>query len=65
MGELKIGDVVTWRKATPSDAKHVPLGVAHCKILAFGESEDGKPAAMIEAMGQEVGALLADLHLED
>ena len=61
---LIVGDMVTWRKAVPPDAKTAPLGITHCKILSFGESEDGRPAAKIEVMGQEVAALAEDLHLE-
>jgi uncharacterized protein YijF (DUF1287 family) len=58
---MQVGDIVTWRKAGMPNA----IGVRGCKVLSLGTSEDGKPAALIEAMGQEVGALVEDLHLED
>lgn len=61
---LMAGDIVTWRKAPRPGSSVTPLGITGCKIISFGESEDGKPAALIEAMGQEVAALAEDLHRE-
>lgn len=60
---VKVGDVVTWRGKAKSD-KYEPLGVANCKVLEIGETSDGEPAALIEALGQQVGARLSDLYLE-
>lgn len=61
---IKPGDVVTWRSAAKPGSRNVPLGVANCRVLELGESEDGRPAAKIKAMGQEIGALLSDLHIQ-
>lgn len=60
--EINIGDVVTWRTASTKSIQ--PLGFANCKVVALGETEDKQPAAIIEVMGERVGALVADLHKE-
>jgi plastocyanin len=57
---IKVGDTVTWRKAGRPGFE--PLGVANCKVVAFGTTENGEPAATIEALGQEVNAYVKDLH---
>lgn len=62
---LKVGDMVRWQKDPGPDAKFVPLGVSHCKVIDFGTAENGEPAAVIEAMGERVNAYVKDLHPED
>ena len=59
---LKIGDLVTWRKASKPGSHILPMGVANCKILAFGISTEGRQVAMINAVGRKVGALVRDLY---
>jgi hypothetical protein len=63
MSKVQVGDLVTWRKAGRPGFE--PLGIANCKVIELGESEGGEPAALIEAMGQQVGALIRDLHPQD
>ena len=60
--DIKIGDLVTWREA-PTE-RFDPLGVAHCKVIAFGTAENGESAATIEEWGQQVNAYVKDLHPE-
>lgn len=51
---VKIGDIVTWRHSKsasmkrPEGQRHEPLGIAGCEVLAFGEAEDGRPAAKLK-----------------
>ena len=61
---LAAGDIVTWRQTPKPGSTIAPLGVTGCKVLSFGFDTEGRPAAEIEAMGQKVGALVSDLHLE-
>lgn len=58
---VRVGDIVTWRKA---GHKHA-IGVARCEVLELGQDEHGKPAALILALGQMVGALVEDLHHDE
>ena len=55
---IEVGDIVTWRSAPNA------LGIANCKVLKLGEDEHGNPAALIDALGQQAGALIAHLHHE-
>ena len=61
---FRVGDTVTWRRAPKVDATFASMGVSGCRIVGFGETETCETAAAIEAMGQTVGALVADLHPE-
>lgn len=61
MSEIHIGDFVTWKSAEHPNA----LALKHCKVVEFGVDEQGRPAAMIEAFGNPVGALMKDLTRED
>ena len=69
--DIKVGDTVTWRAGgKPSKGTgSMPIGIANCQVLEIGEAEGGKPAAMIKLphpMGpQPVGAILADLYVDD
>ena len=60
--QLQVGDLVTWRQEPKPGSNIEPLGVANCEILAFGRTSEGQEAALIYAMGHEVGALVRDLH---
>jgi len=63
---IKVGDTVTWGKAHAASKGLDPLGVAGCKVVKLGESEDGEPAALIAVFGGGTcGALLADLHKDE
>jgi len=74
---IRVGDIVTWRQGKsasmkrPEGQRHMPLGIAGCEVLAFGEDENGEPAAKIKlpsvfAAGYdqiaEANAYLADLE---
>lgn len=61
---IKVGDVVTWQpKPRPTIQ---PLGIRGVTVLELGETEDGKPAALVDAgypFGK-IGVLVEDLHKE-
>lgn len=63
--KLRVGDTVTWRNAPKPGTSIVPVGVTGCKIISFGVDENGRDAALIEVLDQQVGAWLDDLHPED
>lgn len=62
--EIKVGDVVTWQpKPRPTIQ---PLGIRGVTVIELGESEDGKPAAIVRAgVFGEIGVLLEELHHEN
>lgn len=55
---VEVGDVVLWRDHSNPHA----LGIANCEVVELGQDKDGNPVAMILALGEKVGALVADLH---
>lgn len=66
-----VGDTVTWRSGKSTHrGRGIPIGIANCRVLGFGVSEDDKPAATIklprqylgENWPETVGALVADLE---
>jgi hypothetical protein len=58
MDGFKVGDIVVWRSAEHPNA----LAICNCEVLELGEDEHGNPAALINALGKQVGALIKDLH---
>jgi hypothetical protein len=65
MTEIKVGDIVTWRSGKSKTKGFMPMGISGCKVIGFGEAENGKPAATLDT-GRfgEVNAYVADLELE-
>jgi hypothetical protein len=59
MRDIKVGDYVTWRPRPNA------MPVTGCKVLEFGETEDGRPAARLDCgrLG-EINALVEHLTLE-
>lgn len=59
---IKVGDFVSWGNATNKNA----LAFTGCKVLALGETKDGKPAARID-LGRfgETNALVSELVPEE
>jgi hypothetical protein len=59
MRDIKVGDYVTWRPRPNA------MPVTGCKVLEFGETEDGQPAARLDCgrLG-EINALVEHLTLE-
>ena len=63
---IKVGDTVTWKKAATPSKDLDPFGIAGCKVVKLGKSENGEPAALIEVFGGGTcGALLADLQKDE
>lgn len=69
---IRIGDTVTWRKKV--DRGHIPIGIGSCRIIEFGTSTEGQPAALIElprpfqeddGSPMRVGARIEDLHRKE
>jgi hypothetical protein len=44
MGDIKVGDTVTWRHGKSKAVKNVPLGIAGCEVIELGTSTDGRTA---------------------
>jgi hypothetical protein len=62
--KIEVGQFVTVQP--PSTKTGQPLGISGCKVLEFGETEDGKPAARLDGgIFGEFCALVADLQPED
>lgn len=64
---IAVGSVVTWRSGKSRVGRTgMPIGIANCRVLQLGESDDGDPAARIKLPpvfhGEVVGALIADLE---
>jgi hypothetical protein len=59
MRDIKVGDYVIWRPRPNA------MPVTGCKVLEFGETEDGRPAARLDCgrLG-EINALVEHLTLE-
>jgi hypothetical protein len=59
MRDIEVGDYVTWRPRPNA------MPVTGCKVLEFGETEDGRPAARLDCgrLG-EINALVEHLTLE-
>ena len=73
--EIRVGSLVTWRDQKTKlrgDASILPLGIGCCRVLEFGESHDGKPAARLALPGpfiemdgspMEANAYITDLEI--
>ena len=71
---IKVGDIVTWRQGlSRSGRRGIPIGIANCRVLAFGTDAEDRPAARLKLPTQylgpdwpeTVGALVADLEKDD
>jgi hypothetical protein len=44
---MKIGDTVIWRQGKSKSKTCLPLGIANCKVVDFGEGPSGEKAVSI------------------
>lgn len=62
--DIKVGDWVSVQPP-PTEKGSQPLGIRGCKVLGFGKTADGLPAARLDGgMFGEFNALVAHLELE-
>ncbi len=64
---IKKGDMVIWRQGKSRvGRRHMPLGIANCEVLDFGETAEGEPAVALRLPpifnSEQVNALVSDLE---